>query len=272
MKISSYIPKLAKAYDAVNNVFNDPTTPYLMINNYGVHHNCWYDIEISLPGAVYEYVMKSKTVNGNTKEERMFGTNISQLGQKMNNYCSQITVPSSSLVTQDLRIGGTAQYSVPYDRKYSPLILQFYLDGGYAEDGGIIAKAFNGWVDFIYNPRTRNLNYYEDYVLDKVKVSLYTTPDGNPLFTKGSKEKIMEVTFHEVFPTDVENIILNGSSSTQPTEYVVNLSYRYATTAIYKEGEVTFGDIVKDGFRLVRNLKQIKKNVVNAIESVKDVF
>lgn len=272
MKISSYIPKLAKAYDAVNNVFNDPTTPYLMINNYGVHHNCWYDIELLLPDNVYNFISKGKTKNGKTSEERMFGTNVTQMGQKIANYCTQVTVPSSGLTTHELRIGGSAAYNVPYDRKFNPLILQFYIDGGYSDDGAIVLKAFQGWMDYVYNPRTRAMNYYRDYVADKVKVILYTTPDGNPLFTSGSKEKIMEITFHEVYPTDVETIPLNGTSSAQATEFGVNFSYRYATTAVYNEGEVTFGDIVKDGFRLVRSIKQIGTNIKSAIQSVKDIF
>lgn len=266
MKISSFIPGLSKAYESVRDVFSNPDSPYLVFQNQGVHHQCWYDIEIQIPTAVW---------NAMEKDGRMEGLSNTKWIEKANYYCSQVNVPSSNLTTTEIRVGGGDVFTLPYTRVYNALIVTFYLDGGYVDDGGKILKAFQGWIDYIYNPATRQLAYYNDYVSPKIKVTLYTMPDGNPAFGKGGKEIIGSVTFHEAYPANIENMMLSGNSSNEASQLTVNFNYRYSTTDQSEKNTSVGGklsDMVKGGFRVVRGIKNKIKSIKTAIKDVGNLF
>ena len=264
MKISSFIPGLSKAYESVRNVFDSPTSPYSVLQNHGVHHQCWYDIEIQIPGAVYESM----------KNNQLAGLSVSKWIERSNFFCTQVNVPAANLTTTEVRIGGGDLYRLPYTREYSPINISFYIDGGYQDDGGKILKGFQGWIDYIYPPNTRQLAYYDDYTCN-VKVTLYTMPDGNPAFGKGGKEVIGSVIFHKAYPAQVEQLTLSGKSQNEPTEFAVTMNYKYFTTDQNEANTSILGrlsDMVKGGFRVVRSVKNKVNSIKTAIKDVGNIF
>lgn len=266
MKLSSFIPGLSKAYESVRNVFDSPNSAYLVLQNQGVHHQCWYDIEILIPNPVWDSVTRDI--------KRIEGMSQTKWTELAGYYCYNVVVPASNLTTTDIRIGGGDVFKVPYTREYSPLNLSFYIDGGYQDDGGRILKGLQGWVDFIYNPITRQLAYYSDYTTT-IKVTLYTMPDGNPAFGKGGKEIIGHIVFHEAYPANIEQLTLSGNSTNEPTQFSVQFNYRYSTTSESQRNTSTFGklsDMVKGGFRMFRGIKNKIRSVKTAIRDVGNIF
>ena len=269
MKISSFIPGLSKAYTSVQNVFNSGkggSDPYLVLQDTGVHHQCWYDIEIQLPKAVYEYLKK---------DGRLEGMSVAKLTERMNVFCSNVNVPSSNLTTQDVRIGSGHVFKIPNSREFSPIQVTFYLDGGYTDDGGKILKALQGWVDYAFDPVANVSRYYRDYACNNITVTLYTMPDHNPAFGKGGKETIGHVVFHEVYPAQVETFTLSGKDATNPTEITVSFNYRYTTSSESQRNTSAFGklsDAVKGGFRVFRGIKNKIRDVKTAIKDVGNLF
>ena len=266
MKISSFIPGLSRAYESVRDVFNAPNSPYIVFQNQGVHHQCWYDVEIQIPPRVWEALAADK---------RMEGLSSSKWTGRANYFCSNVMVPASNLTSTEIRVGGGDVFRMPYTREYSPISITFYLDGGYVDDGGKILKAFQGWIDYIYNPVARQLAYYDDYVSPKVKLTLYTMPDGNPAFGKGGKEVIGSVTFFEAYPAQVEQFTLAGTSTNEPTQFTVSMNYRYYITTDSEKNTSILGrlsDMVKGGFRVYRGIKNKVKSVKTAIRDVGNIF
>ena len=193
--------------------------PYTLFQSLGVHHKCWYDVEVQLPA----YVLQRLQMSGNFS-----GTSLNQWTERVGYYCNDVNVPASTVATSDVRVGGGDMVKVPYSKDYGSLIMRFYVDGGNQSDGGLILKGFRGWIDSIYSPTQRQLTYYNDYV-STIKVTMYTFSSTD---NQRRKEIIGSVTFYEAYPANIENITLSGTSQNEPTDITVNFNYRYYTTDI----------------------------------------
>lgn len=260
-KLGTYLPGVAKANSSIRNLIGNPEEPYLVIQDKGVARSCLFDIEITLPTNVYETCLNS---------ERIKNISSSKITSLLNVYCKSVNIPSNGIQTDAIKIGSNEPWDIPVGRGKENLSMNFYVDGGYADNGGLILKSFYGWMDCIFNPQTHQLKYFDDIVSD-IKFRLYTTPDGNPMF---GKEYICDIVFKDAY---ISNISTWSTSSDRPIplEVNVNFSYRQMLTQVLTQNtdlNLGINNLIKNGFRTYRTFKNIKRNIISAVNDVKSVI
>ena len=77
--------------------------------------------------------------------------------QKMNLYCSKVTIPEKNITTALPRQYG-APYAYPQSVQYGAITTTFYCDGTMH-----IKNYFDAWQKLIYNDLTGNFNFYNEY-------------------------------------------------------------------------------------------------------------
>lgn len=255
-----FIGGLNEAATSVKDLFGSEANPYSLLLSHGVHHNCQYAINIPIPEKVLQMINASNalSVSGSTLTERL------------NYYCTEVNVPSTSIASAQIRVGGEV-IEIPYDRLYGEFQTTFYVDGGYADDGGLTMKTFQGWIDTIYPPISRNFAYPDEYTTT-IKIALITTPDSQPLF---GAENIVMLNLMEAWPSSIQAATLSGRTGNEPTSFVVVWKYRYMIAAdVSGDSSVLSGvmDFIKNGFRLARSVNNVIDNIKDTINDVKDAW
>ena len=80
--------------------------------------------------------------------------------QKMNLYCSKVSIPEKSINTTLIRQYG-APFPYPQGVQYGTISTTFYCDGTMH-----IKNYFDAWQKMIYNDLTGNFNFYDEYVAE----------------------------------------------------------------------------------------------------------
>jgi len=80
--------------------------------------------------------------------------------QKMNLYCSKVTIPEKSFNPAVHKTFGAPRF-VPQNVMYGTITTEFYCDGAMH-----IKNYFDAWQKLIYNDLTGNFNFYDEYVAD----------------------------------------------------------------------------------------------------------
>ncbi len=113
--------------------------------------------------------------------------------QKLNLYCSKVSIPEKSINTTLIKQYG-APFPYPQGVQYGTISTTFYCDGTMH-----IKNYFDAWQKLIYNDLTGNFNYYNEYVAD---FDVYTrTTMGN---SGTLKAKQQEPTAMEEISTDLK--------------------------------------------------------------------
>lgn len=256
-----FVDKLNKAYGDVKNLLGIELEPYGFYVDHGVHHHCWYDIIINIPEAVQARCRQS---SGQT-------LSTTKLTERLNMMCIDISTPQPTIQSDPIYVGGEP-IEIPYQVDYGTFTTSFYIDSGYADDAGVTLKTFTNWVATVFDPSTHTFGYMSDYATD-VKITLYSTPDGNPSF---DKEKLVEYTIKGAWPHAIQSVQLSGKSS-EATEFQVTWKFRNYTVDVTPEGFAQgLATLVKNGFRLGRSIKNFVKNAKTTYRSVtsavKEIF
>lgn len=131
-------------------------------------------------------------------------------------FCEQAEIPGINLDTAKVRTYGETR-EVVYDKTYDQLQLSFYVDNNF-----LVKHVFDKWINTIYDPVTRHVNYADLYTSDKIKIYIEDTED----------KKRYAVTLHEVYPKTIAPIQL-AQSSNDIIKLNVTLVYKYATYENY---------------------------------------
>jgi hypothetical protein len=132
--------------------------------------------------------------------------------QKIALFCEQTEIPGVNLDTAKIRTYGETRESV-YDKVYDAFTMSFYMDNDF-----IVKHMFDTWVDKIYNPVTRHLNYQSEYLTDKIRIFVQDSED---------KDRYV-VTLHEAYVKTVAPIQLNYNSK-DVLRLNVTFAYKYAS-------------------------------------------
>jgi hypothetical protein len=98
--------------------------------------------------------------------------------QKLNLYCSKVSIPEKSITTTLIRQYG-APFPYPQGVQYGTISTTFYCDGTMH-----IKSYFDAWQKMIYNDLTGNFNYYNEYVADFDVYTRTTMGNGGALSTE----------------------------------------------------------------------------------------
>lgn len=178
-----------------------------LINSRGVHHNCYYDIVINVPTLVVTTLNSSYGIalSGST------------LADYLNTFCTEVNVPSTSIASAPIRVGGEA-IEIPYDRLYGEFQTTFYVDAGADDSGGATLKTIQAWIDTIYPPFTRNFAYPDEYTTT-IDIKLYTL--------NRDKNDMLVLRVMQAWPSSIQAAQLSGRTGNEPTSFVVTWKYRY---------------------------------------------
>lgn len=110
--------------------------------------------------------------------------------------CNSIEIPGVTLRTNS-SISYVESREIPYKTDYDAIRANFYVDGD------LVVKAFfDDWIKHVQNAKTRNFNYYDDYV----------SPDMYILVEDLNDNVRYEVKLLEVYPKIVEKINMSYAS------------------------------------------------------------
>lgn len=152
-------------------------------------------------------------------------------------FCEQAEIPGINLDTQKVRTYGEVRESV-YDKTYDQLQLAFYVDNAFS-----VKSLFDTWINSIYDPVTRHLNYPELYTSSKITIYVEDTQD----------KKRYAVNLFDVYPKTIAPIQLSFGSS-EVIKLNVTLIYKYATYDIYDNPRTRKGlvDLVNGAFSSIQ--------------------
>lgn len=134
-------------------------------------------------------------------------------------FCENTSLPGMNIATTPHRINGESR-ELPYERTFETIQLSFYVDSGMAVKAG-----FDGWMNSVVDPVSRNINYYENYIrnmtIDVLNVE---------------EEIVYTVTLFEAYPKSVSAIQLdNGGKDVMKLS--VTIVYKY-WEAVYPGSDV----------------------------------
>lgn len=138
-------------------------------------------------------------------------------------FCDAVTLPGANISTTQMKTYGESR-DMPYEKIYDPVTMSFYVDSGME-----VKRAFEDWMELIFNTNTRAIGYYNTYVRD---VDIYVkTVDGSVPY---------KVTLHEAYPKTINAIQLdtNGKDIMKMT---LTMQYKYWTSVTEDKIEALSG-------------------------------
>lgn len=136
-----------------------------------------------------------------------------------------LTIPNGAISTTPVRSYGEA-IEMPYGKTYDTANLTHYLD-----NNGVIHSLYTTWMNCVFDPNTRTLGYYNDYVAT-IYIKLYRRiriGDKVGHFTY-KNEPFVLVTLHDAYPKAINPFSMQGLSGNAPTQFDVNITCRRITT------------------------------------------
>lgn len=124
-------------------------------------------------------------------------------------YCAAVNIPGINFASNPSYIFGE-QFEFAYQKTYSELSLTFYVDKNME-----VKKIFDNWVQSIYNPKTREFNYYDNYVAD-IDLIVQDKNDKNIYFVK----------IKQAWPKTIQDIQMSYSDNNIMTMQII-FSYKY---------------------------------------------
>lgn len=164
----------------------------------GIAKSSHYFVDIALPPCLQGY----SPVVSNLKKILLF--------------CERTEIPGVNLDTIPVRTYGETREAVSA-KVYDPLQMSFYVDNDF-----LVKQMFDTWIDSIYSPTTRHINYSNIFTAEKIEIFVQDSED---------KDRYC-VTLHEAFPKTIAPIQLSYDSK-DIMRMQVTFSYKYATYTNY---------------------------------------
>lgn len=127
-------------------------------------------------------------------------------------FCDQAQLPGISFSSSQVRSYGEFR-EVPYEKLFEPINLSFYVDNGM-----VIKNLFDDWLALIQDSTTRDFNYPNNYVSDKIRVIVENS--------ESQQRYVVELNY--CFIKAVSPIQLDYAGK-DVMKVNVSLSYKYAT-------------------------------------------
>ena len=130
--------------------------------------------------------------------------------RKMMLLCENVQLPGLNINTTQIRTFGEIR-EMPYEFNYDPVQFGFYVDGDM-----VIKGIFDQWVQSIQRGKTRNFNYYKDYISDEMKIFVEDLNDDTKYI----------VTLYEVYPKTLSAVQM-GYDQKDIMKLQVTMNYRH---------------------------------------------
>lgn len=127
-------------------------------------------------------------------------------------FCDAINLPGAALSTTPMKTYGEVR-EMPYEKIYDPVTMSFYVDSGLE-----IKRAFETWMELIFNTNTRAIGYYNNYVRN---VDIYVkNVDGTTPY---------KITLHEAYPKAINSVQLD-TNGREVMKMTLTMQYKYWTS------------------------------------------
>lgn len=129
-------------------------------------------------------------------------------------FCNSIDIPGVNIRTNS-SVSYVESREIPYKTDYDAISASFYVDGN------MVVKAFfDDWIRHIQNNKTRNFNYYDDYICPEMYILVEDLND-NVRY---------EIKLFEVYPKAIGKMTLAYSADANIMTLPVTLQYKYWTS------------------------------------------
>ena len=148
--------------------------------------------------------------------------------------CDSIDIPGVTIRTSS-SVSYVESREIPYKTDYDAIQATFYVDGN------MLVKAFfDDWIKHIQNAKTRNFNYYDDYICPKMYILVEDLND-NVRY---------EVSLNEVYPKTVGKIGM-GYANNDIMTLSVTLQYKnWSSRQILLGKEYVPGEVSDDNVNM----------------------
>lgn len=137
--------------------------------------------------------------------------------------CNSIELPSASILTSST-VSYVESREMPYKTDFNAIKATFYVDGD------LIVKAFfDDWIKHIQNAKTRNFNYYDDYICPEMYILVEDLNDNAKY----------EVKLNEVYPKSVGAIGMSYADKQYMTLTVTLQFKNWTSKQLRLDSEVT---------------------------------
>ena len=146
--------------------------------------------------------------------------------EKMLILCDQVQLPGLNVNTAQIRAFGEIR-EMPYEFNYEPIQLSFYVDGDM-----VVKGIFDDWIKSIQQGRTRNFNYYDNYICPKMQIAVQNVAD----------ESVYGVNIYEAYPKTITAVQM-GYDQKDIMKVTVTMMYRYWETTTLANAEVPSANV-----------------------------
>lgn len=174
-------------------------------------------------------------------QKDMFNLEVVQL------FCDSASIPGLNIATQPNRSFGE-QREIPYDRNFEPITLNFYVDSRM-----VVKDFFDSWISSVINPKSRTINYYDEYTTD-ILISVLDNQD----------QQTYTIGMYEAYPKSIQAISLDNNNR-DAMKIAVTFNYKYHLTVRLDvlDGDTALYDTFNINKRLPLN-NEIPANYFNA--------
>lgn len=154
--------------------------------------------------------------------------------EKLQLFCDSITIPGVILGSNPTRTYGEIR-EAPYEKLYGTISLTFFVDNDMETK-----KFFDKWINIIQNPKSRNFEYYENYISDII----INVEDLN-------EETRYSMKVFECYPKSITPIMV-GYGSSEIMKVQVEFNYKYWQPHRY----TYIGEVYQQGYDAMFKINQ----------------
>ena len=183
------------------------------------------------PAYVDRYHVSFKAPDGVIKEANAYlaTENTEKITSRLSWLCDTINIPSRSLTTTEFRTYGLP-VKRPYGSVYTESQMEFLCTRNMGEK-----KFFDAWLNYIFNNRSYDMAYYDNYTTD---IDIYhfdrTATDANDL-----GKSTYHIKLEEAYPTLVGEVSMNHTA-TEILKIPITFTYKKYVHADINSGTQTF--------------------------------
>ena len=164
----------------------------------------------------------------------------------LNLLCDSAQLPDQNISTAQLRTYGEVR-EMPYENLYGNVNMTFLVDSDYKTK-----HFFDTWIQNISDPDTRHMNYYKDYVVPVIRITMLNR----------AASEVYRVALYECYPKQLTVVTIDNNAK-EVVKVSVSMNYKYWRSAMRSDAisHDSLGDPIRSQFIADKRAGQPKKAI-----------
>ena len=227
------VPSLPPAYEPVK---DGPLNDFISkVRTNGLATSNMYTVEMAIPAVV----------------QNKFGAFHDLRAVQL--FCDSCQLPDQNINTSQTRTYGEVR-EMPYENLYGNINMTFLVDSDYRTK-----HFFDTWIQNITDPETRHINYYKDYTVPVIRITMFNR----------SGYETYRAALYECYPKQIQAVTVDNNAK-EVVKVSVSMNYKYWRSAMRNEpvDHASLGDPTKIDYKGDIKATQPKK----ALDILKNQF